>query len=389
MSITRNFSRELLLRLRKSLNFIQVVIGPRQVGKTTGLERIVSSWKGPKLMVTADTLPPPTASWLEMQWQHARSLGEDTLFVVDEIQKVSSWSEVVKKHFDKDRKLKKMKVVLLGSASLSLQKGLSESLAGRYELIRAPHWTFQECKKAFHWKIDQFLQFGGYPAAEEITHDIKRWQSFIKEAIIEPVLSRDIQGLVTIHKPALFRQMFELAMHYPAQEISLQKLLGQLQDSGNVTTIKHYLELFEGAFLLRTLQKYSGHYLVTKDSSPKIVPMTSALIHAFTDPRKVVNDSEWRGRVFEAVIGAHLNQTQGKLFYWRDGKDEVDYVIEVDDHLFAIEVKSGRKRMGRGLESFFKRFPKSQSRIIDFESGIKLLEANDVDQFLVRFSGSA
>jgi len=165
--------------------------------------------------------------------------------------------------------------------------------------------------------------------------------------------------LTTVNKPALFRQTFELAMSYPAQEISLQKLLGQLQESGNVTTIKHYLELFEGVFLLKTLQKYTGSAVKKKGSSPKIVPLNTALCHAFKSPQSFDSDRNWRGRIFEAAVGAALTRTKGKLYYWREGKYEVDFVLELEGKLYALEVKSGRKRTYRGLEKFIQKYPGS------------------------------
>ena len=148
-------------------------------------------------------------------------------------------------------------------------------------------------------------------------------------------------------------------MSYPAQEISLQKLLGQLQESGNVTTIKHYLELFEGAFLLKTLQKYTGSVVKKRGSSPKIIPLNTALCHAFRSPQSFDADRDWRGRIFEAAVGAALARTKGKLY--------------------ALEVKSGRKRNSRGLEKFIQQYPGSIPMLIDWDRGKRILEAESVD----------
>lgn len=377
--IIRDFTEVLQNRLGTKLNFIQVVLGPRQVGKTTGLQQIVRKWNGPSLMVTADEVAAPTSGWIELQWQRARNLGENTLFVVDEVQKIPQWSSTVKYLFDQDRGHANVKVVLLGSASLSLQQGLAESLAGRYEVIPAHHWNLSECNRAHGWEINDFLMFGGYPAAAELCEDIPRWQAFLRNSIVEPVLIKDILGLSAIGKPALFRQTFELAMSYPAQEISLQKLLGQLQESGNVTTIKHYLELLEGAFLLKTLQKYSGSEVRKKGSSPKILPLNTALIHAFRNPIDVERDADWRGRVFEAAVGAALARAEGELFYWREGNFEVDFVLKLDGKLFAIEVKSGRKRRNRGMEKFYAKNPECVPIFIDFKTGENLLRVNRIN----------
>ncbi len=379
VEIKRNFTGILKERLREDLNFIQVVLGPRQVGKTTGLQQIVKSWQGPSLMISADELITPTTGWLQLNWERAKNLGTGALFVIDEIQKIPDWSTVVKYLFDQDRAAKKLKIVLLGSASLSLQRGLAESLAGRYEIIPAHHWNLDECSRAFGWDVDDFLKFGGYPAAAQLISDVERWQNYIRNSIIEPVLIRDILGLTSVNKPALFRQTFELAMSYPAQEISYQKLLGQLQESGNVTTIKHYLELFEGAFLLKTLQKYSGSEVRKRGSSPKIIPLNTALCHGFRSPLAIDDDPDWRGRIFEAAVGAALCRTKGKLFYWRQGKFEVDFVLELEGKIYAIEVKSGRKRSYRGLEKFLMQYPGSIPLLIDLEAGKELLTAESID----------
>lgn len=377
-TIVREFTKILNIRLKEDLNFMQVVIGPRQVGKTTGLEQIVSDWNGPSLMVTADELATPGTDWLNLQWQRAEQKGPGTLLIIDEIQKIPEWNQAVKYLFDRDRR--KLKVVLLGSASLSLQSGLGESLAGRYEIIRANHWNLKECQRALGWSLDEYLKFGGYPAAGELTADIARWKSFMRDSIIEPVLFKDILGLASVAKPALFRQTFEVSMAYPAREISLQKILGQLQDSGNVTTIKHYLELLEGAFLIKVLQKYTGSEIKKRASSPKIVPLNNGLVHAFHNPDDIDTNPEWRGRIFEASVGSALaTVSEGNLYYWREGKYEVDYVLCLEDKVYAIEVKSGRRRAIKGLTNFLEKYPESIPVIIDSKNIETLLKEADVE----------
>jgi hypothetical protein len=381
--IERHFTRLLASRLREQLNFIQVVVGPRQVGKTTGLQQIVARWKGPALMVTADEMITPDREWIAVHWERARQMGDGALFVIDEVQKIPHWSSVIKYMFDQDRRSRKLKVVLLGSASLSLQQGLGESLAGRYEIVPADHWNLGECKEAFGWGLDEFLKFGGYPAAASLCHDLQRWQKYIRDSIIEPVLIKDILGLSAVQKPALFRQTFELAMAYPAREVSLQKLLGQLQDSGNVTTVKHYLELLQGAFLIRVLHKYTGSAVRTRASSPKLLPLNNALVHAFRSPEEVDDNPDWYGRVFEAAVGAALSRSSGKVFYWRDGKFEVDFVVDLKKNVYAIEVKSSASRSSRGLERFVQQHPRCIPLVIDREKGGKLLESTNVDDLLL------
>jgi len=374
MEIFRKFGEILESRLGEDLNFIQVVLGPRQVGKTTTLKQIVSRWTGPVHMVSADDVAPPSVDWIDLNWKLARAKGSGGLLVIDEIQKVPGWSGAVKRLYDEDRAKRALKVVLLGSASLMLEKGLSESLAGRFEIIPAGHWNLKECREAFGWDLTAFLKFGGYPAAAELAGDTKRWKDYINRSIIEPVLLRDLLSLAAVNKPALFRQAFMLALAYPAMEVSLQKLLGQLQDSGNVTTIKHYLELFDGAFLIKTLQKYSGSEIKKRGSSPKLIPLNTGLINAQGDPARVDSDPEWFGRLFECAVGAELCQQFEEVMYWREGSAEVDFVIKSGQKLFAIEVKSGRVRKPCGLAQFLKRYPQARPFILDLQSGTRFLE---------------
>ena len=380
MPFIREFAKILEARLKENLNFIQVVMGPRQVGKTTGLEQICARFSGPTHMVSADEIAPPRADWIELNWKIAESKGPGTLLVIDEIQKIPNWSVVVKRLFDAQRSQRRLKVVLLGSASLMLQRGLTESLAGRYEVVSSHHWNFKECRDAFGWDLNAYLKFGGYPAAAELCADTKRWKDFINHSIIEPVLLRDLLSLAVVNKPALFRQAFILCLAYPAMEISLQKLLGQLQDSGNVTTLKHYLELFEGAFLIKALQKYSGSEIKKRASSPKILPLNTGLVNAQRDPADVDRDPEWRGHLFECAIGAELCNQFDEVMYWREGGAEVDFVVKSRSSLFAIEVKSSRRRRLGGLAKFVARHPECIPVILDIEQGTRLLGGTPLEE---------
>ena len=371
-----SFHKILQQRINENLNFIQILIGPRQVGKTTAIKRILENWKGSKIFETADTPLVADGSWIELHWQRARQLPGPVLLVFDEIQKVPNWSEKIKVLFDQDRSSRKLRIVLLGSASLTIQKGLTESLVGRYEIIPAYHWDYNESKSNFGWDINTFLKFGGYPAGAELIQDPHRWQNFMRSSVLEPVLSSDIMGLVEINKPALFRQTCALCLKYPAQELSLNKILGSLQDKGNVTTIRHYLDLLEGAFLIKTLTKYSGAAHIAKASIPKIIPLAPALVHAFSDPKKISDDLDWRGRVFEAVVGAALNRLGGELYYWREANKEVDFVFVLQEQIHAIEVKSGRANARQnGLMAFHKKYPTAKLHIIDALNFVEVLES--------------
>jgi len=381
-NISRQFTEILESRLLNWTKTMQIVLGPRQVGKTTGVRQIYDNWQGAKHFATADTPLPPTVEWIVQQWNRARALPGDVLLVIDEVQKIERWSDVVKSLFDEDRNQGRLKVVLLGSASLDLSRGLNESLVGRYEVIRVPHWSLAECRRAFGWQLAEFLKFGGYPGAAALIADPIRWQAFIADSVLDPVINRDIPALKDIRKPALFRQVFELALNYPAQEISFQKLIGQLQDSGNATTAKHYLEVLSQGFLLQTIGKYSTRPLTTKASTPKIIPLCPALISAVTGPTRVDRDPEWRGRVFEACIGARLLQSRGKLFYWREAHAEVDFVLHRDHQIFAFEIKSNARKPVGGLKLFSANVKNTICVSLNEEQGLKMLACDNIDEYL-------
>jgi len=347
---------------------IQVVLGPRQVGKTTAAKELFDKWTGSKVMISADSPASHNSDFIEAHWLHARTLPEPCLLIIDEVQKVSDWSDKIKELFDNDRDKKDIRVFILGSASLSVQTGLSESLAGRFEIVRAPHWQFEEMKSVFNWDLEQFLKFGGYPGAAKYIDDITRWQSYVLDSIVEPVLSRDLGLIINISKPALFRQLFALCMEYPAQEVSYQKLLGQLQEKGAPQTVKHYLQILEGGFLVKQIYRYSRRPLSTRTSSPKLIPLAPALIHAFASPLRIDTDSIWKGRVFEAAIGSYLNAKGYDFYYWRDGNHEVDYVIKRQDKIFALEIKSGRPRKLSGLTAFLNKYPDAVPLIVTPEN---------------------
>jgi predicted AAA+ superfamily ATPase len=386
MHFSRQFTSILTKRLAKPLNFIQIILGPRQVGKTSSALQVVDAWEGPTIYASADSPSPPDHQWIQSKWLEARTSGDNTLLVLDEVQKITGWSETIKSLYDEDRSAKKIKVVLLGSSSLLLEKGLSESLTGRFEIIKVTHWNYHESKEAFSWDLNTWLSFGGYPAAAELINEPQRWQSFMKDSIIEPVISRDILLGRTIENMSLFRQTLSLAMHYPAQELSYNKMLGQLQNKGNAATIKTYLQILEHAFLIRLLEKYSNKPIKTRTSSPKLVPLAPALIHSFTPPEKIDRDPSWRGRVFEAALLAKLLTSYGELHYWRDGMNEVDAVWQYGDRLLAIEIKSSNRKNNKGLELFKKKFPQSKTLLVDESLGTKMLGMDSLNDFLMEIS---
>lgn len=360
-SFERPFVACLQERLSEPAPLIQVLVGPRQVGKTTGVRQMMGRWQGSLHYANADDLLTADRTWLLAQWQAAARLGEGTLLVIDEIQKAPNWSETIKSLWDAAPH--RLRVVLLGSSSLQLHCGLSESLAGRFELTRIYHWTFAELRDAFGYDLDRHLQFGGYPGAVGFEADYDRWYAYLKDAIVEAVIGKDILQNRKVANPALFRQAFEILCRYPAQEISYTKLLGQLQDKGNTDLVKYYLELYGGAFLVYSLEKYSAKAWLTRTSSPKILPACPAL-HTMTAGPRALADLEQRGRVFELAVGTELLQLPGELFYWREKNAEVDFVYRHQGRLTAIEVKSGRKKSAKGLEAFMKHFPDAQPVIM-------------------------
>lgn len=350
----RPFVAQLEKRLSGDQPLIQVLVGPRQVGKTTGMRQLLARWPRNSHYANADDLMVTDRTWLLEQWQKALLLGDGTLLVVDEIQKIPNWSESLKALWDKYPG--RLRVVALGSSSLQIQTGLTESLAGRFELTRIYHWTFAELKHAFGYDLEHFLVYGGYPGSVAYEEEYDRWYAYLKDSIVEAVIGKDILLNRKVGNPALFRQAFEILCRYPAQEISYTKLLGQLQDKGNTDLIKYYLELYAGAFLISPLAKYSAKGWLTRSSSPKIIISCPAL-YTMTQGPRVLDDHDRRGRVFELAVGAQLLQLPGELSYWREKNAEVDFVYQYQGQVYAIEVKSGRRKSAIGLETFMKHFP--------------------------------
>lgn len=366
--IVRAFVNTLLKRMQEPHPLMQVVLGPRQVGKTTGVHQLLKKISAPSLYVSADDTLSVSNRWIEEQWQAAHLKGPGTVLVIDEIQKISNWSEIIKRLWDERRTHPKIKLVLLGSSSLSLQKDLTESLTGRFELIPVYHWSYQESHEAFGYDLNTYMRFGGYPGAHAYIEDYPRWFAYLKSSVVDTVIGQDILSQQTVSKPALFRQAFEIFCSYPAQEVSYTSLLGQLHDRGNTDLIKHYLELYEGAYLFRALSKYSPRPVKIKGSSPKIIPLCPALYSLAAGPQ-ALNDSEKKGHVFEAVVGTDLLQVPGaKVYYWRDASNEVDFVLSHEGQLLGVEVKSSRKRSVRGLSAFQECFPKAKVCVITLEN---------------------
>lgn len=373
-------------RLREPRRFLQVVAGPRQVGKSTLVGQVVDRLGLPAVSVSADEPTLADTAWLSAQWDRARleaagGSKRGAILVLDEAQKIPGWAETVKRHWDEDPRAKRpLKVVLLGSAPLLVQRGLTESLAGRFEQIRLPHWSFPEMRKAFGLTLEEYLYFGGYPGAAPLIGDPGRWRRYLLDSLIETTLSRDVLLMTRVDKPALLRRLFELGCRYSGQILSYNKMLGQLQDAGNTVTLAHYLELLAGAGMLTGLQKFAGDAARQRGSSPKFQVLNTALLTAQSglSPDEARKDREFRGRLVESTVGAHLANASAtgecEVFYWREGNREVDFVLRSGRVVTALEVKSGRAP-GRlpGLQGFADSFRPTRTLLVGGD-GIPLEE---------------
>jgi predicted AAA+ superfamily ATPase len=373
----------ILSRLSEKRRFIQVLAGPRQTGKTTLARQVMETASLPIHYATADEPALKDRHWLEEQWEIGRLLGQGrkAVLILDEIQKIPGWSETVKRLWDEDSlKDLPLYVVLLGSSPLLVQQGLTESLAGRFEVIPITHWFLKEMQDAFGWSLDQYIYFGGYPGAAELIEDEQRWANYIQNSLVETSISRDILLMTRVDKPALLRRLFELGCQYSGRVLSYQKMLGQLQEAGNTTTLAHYLDLLSGAGLITSVPKYSGQKVRQRASSPKLQVLNTALmsVHSSQPFSGIRQKPDFWGRLVESSIGAYLaNAIKGKrieLFYWLERNREVDFILVKGSNIIAIEVKSGRRRDNLpGIVAFSKLF-KAKKKILVGADGIPIKE---------------
>lgn len=371
---TRPILNTILARLAEPRRFIQVLAGPRQVGKTTLAYQAAHGSGLPMHYASADEPQAHTAAWVQQQWNIARLTmrnGKPALFILDEVQKITNWSAVVKSLWDEDTAAQRpLHVILLGSAPLLIQRGLSESLAGRFEVIPVTHWSFSEMQQAFGWDWQQYVYFGGYPGAAPLIGDESRWKRYVIDSLVETTLAKDILSITPIQKPALLRHLFYLSCAYSGQILSYQKMMGQLHDAGNTTTLAHYLELLAGAGLVTGVAKFSGQVIRQRASSPKLQVLNTALMSAlsrysFSEAR---NHPEYWGRLLESSVGAYLlNKSRGtsiQTYYWREGNFEVDFILQYGEKIVALEVKSGNKIVQSGMTNFIKTFHPQRTFLI-------------------------
>ena len=391
---TRPYARELLHRLKEPRRFLQVITGARQVGKTTLVEQVSEQSGLQYHYASADEPQLRGPAWITQQWDTARIQAAETgntgsLLILDEVQKVPQWAEAVKRLWDEDtRRGLRLKVVLLGSTPLLVGKGLTESLAGRFEVLHTPHWSFSEIRDAFGWTLDQYLFYGAYPGAAPLIEQPARWARYILDSLIEPTISRDVLLLTRVDKPALLRALFELGCRYSGQILSYNKMRGQLYDAGNTTTLAHYLELLSAAGMLTGLRKYAGSTVSQRASSPKLQVLNTALMTAMeglTFDQARTHRTFW-GRLVESAVGSHLvNGARATsslafgpagrgydTFYWREANREVDFVVRAGRTLTAIEVKSGRVRNTQlGMDAFTRKFSPDRTLLVGDGVGVE------------------
>jgi len=386
----RSHADTLAARLTEPRRFLEIVAGARQVGKTTLVGQVLNRLDIPNVFVSADEPTVGDTAWLAAQWERGRLAAAEggktgSVLVLDEVQKIPRWSETVKRLWDEDSRARRpLKAVLLGSAPLLMQQGLTESLAGRFEVVHLPHWSYAEMRAAFGFSLEEYLYFGGYPGAAPLIKDPQRWKRYLLDSLIETTIARDVLLMTRVDKPALLRRLFELGCRYSGQVLSYTKMLGQLQDAGNTTTLAHYLELLAGAGMLTGLQKYAGRSVRQRGSSPKLQVLNTALMTAQSglSPEEARSDREFRGRLVESAVGAHLANVAAsgtcELFYWREQNQEVDFVIRAGRTVLAIEVKSGRAPDAfSGLAAFSEAFKPKRTLLVGAD-GISL------DEFLTK-----
>lgn len=374
--LTRQEYDVLRRRLGEPRKFIQVVLGPRQIGKTTVVRQVLHDINKPQLYFSADDTAVAGSAWLASCWTAARLEAQThpdagCVLVIDEIQKVPNWSETVKRQWDDDTwNERNIKVVLLGSSRALILQGLSESLMGRFEEIRMTHWTYAEMRDCFGLTVDEFIYFGGYPGAVEMMQDEARWKVYVRNSMIDATVNRDIFEDVRIGKAALLRKTLELGAAYSGKILSLTKLLREIQDAGNVMTIAGYLERLNQCGLLGTFQKFSVDDARRRASIPKFQVHNNALLTALSAGtfEQVRNDPVKWGHYVESAVGAYLisqaYRLQFEVFYWRDGNNEVDFVLRKDSKVVALEVKSNHERYAKGLDVFCQKFRPNVALIV-------------------------
>lgn len=379
----------IVARLQESHPLIQVVVGPRQVGKTTAVQ---AALRGRGIYETADSPLPLPASVIADWWARAAAQA-DRILAIDEIQKIPGWSEVLKRLWDTTTP--PLKVIVTGSSALLVERGLHESLAGRFELLRAEHWNFTEAQSIFGLTLAHFVEFGCYPGSLRFLCGddtlepfappaVERWSAYVRDAIVEPAIGRDLLQLRPVEQPALLRQLFGVAVSLPAQVVTLHKLHGALQGRGTLPTIKTYLQLLQAAFLVTGVEKYSPRPFRARQSSPKLIVPDNALLRAFERPVTAPLSPARFGHYFENAVGARFVEAGWDTFYWSERDKEIDFVVlGPNGEKWAVEVKTTdvEERGLKALHGFCRLYPEFEPCLVSLSgpgmAGIRNLVPED------------
>lgn len=347
---------------------IQILTGPRQVGKTTLLLELAERFGDQAVYAAGDDPNAALPGFWERCWADTedRAKRGTALLLLDEVHQVSDWAAKLKGNWDRiRRKHIPVHVIATGSSALRVASGSRESLAGRFERLTLSHWSAASLASAFQLSTQDavlgLVRFGSYPGAVELEKTPARWRAYLRDAIIEPAIGRDMLALGTVRRPALLRQVFAVAIGSPAQIISLQKMQGQLQDSGALETVAHYLALLQDAYLIASLEKYAAQAHRRRSAPPKLVTLNNGLLSAMHPDgapdreREPARFGQW---VENACLAFAFNQGQ-QVTYWREEPLEIDGVLEGSWGNWAVEVKTGRfgGQDLRGLLEFCRRYP--------------------------------
>ena len=374
-----------LLRQRiaeKAPGRIQLLTGPRQVGKTTLLLQLAGSLKGRAIYATADGPEASLPGFWERIWSSAEEIAHrrgDAVVLLDEVQHLPDWSRRLKGEWDRIHRLKTpLHVIVTGSSALRLGSASRESLAGRFERVTLSHWPAAALRDILHVKAGAAAETqvltGSYPGAHALRGDSARFRAYVRDAIVEPAIGRDVLALEPVRRPALLRQIFGFCASMPAQIVSLQKLQGRLTDPGALDTIAHYLHLLEDAYLIAPLEKFSVRPLRRRSAPPKIIVLSNALL-AGMDPLGPPDRSKDPGRFgawVENACLAHAWNSGQRVTYWREEPIEVDGVIEGTWGAWAVEVKTGSFETHdlKGVLEFCRRNPRFRPLVLHGPEGV-------------------
>jgi predicted AAA+ superfamily ATPase len=368
--------RLLLDRLREPApGRIQLLTGPRQVGKTTLLLDLAEHLGEAAHYVAADDPQAGLPGFWERVWTEAEtraSRGGGALFI-DEIQHIADWAARIKAQYDRLRRRKiRLHVVATGSSALRLGAGSRESLAGRFERLTLTHWSaltlMERFKLAPSASTLLTVRLGSYPGSLQFQNDIPRWRAYVRDSIIEPAIGKDVLALGVVRRPGLLRQIFAVAISMPAQIVSLQKLQGQLHDRGALETVAHYLALLEEAYLVAPLRKFGAREHRQRAAPPKLVALNNALpsaLHPQGPPDPSREPARFGSWVENACLAFAWNSGQ-RVTYWREEPLEVDGIIDGSWGAWAVEVKTGAfdSSQLRGLLEFCRRHPRYRPLVV-------------------------